>query len=91
MTESQLRRMLHRETAHYTKISALCTLLPGGLLGYALVMAQLLAGFEMTYTYPWLPVLLYILLLFFLQRGITRYGIKLLQKESLVERMKHRY
>ncbi len=91
MTESQLRRMLHQETAHYTKISALCTLLPGGLLGYALVMAQLLAGFEMTYTYPWLPVLLYILLLFFLQRGITRYGIKLLQKESLVERMKHRY
>lgn len=88
MTQTQLRRMLSRETTHYTGISAFCTLLPGGFLGYALVMAQLLAGYDMSYAYPWVPVLLYILLLFLLQRAITYYGVKMLQKESLVERMK---
>ncbi|MDE7310177.1 MAG: FtsX-like permease family protein [Eubacterium sp.] len=88
MTQIQLRRMLYRETAHYTGISAFCTVLPGGLLGYALVMAQLLAGMNLSYTYPWVPVLLYILLLFVLQRVIARYGLSLVQKGSLVEQMK---
>ncbi len=88
MTQKQLRRMISRETAHYTGISALCALLPGGLLGYALVMAQILNGVEMAYSYPWIPVLLYILLLFILQHAITRYGVLLIQKEPLSERMK---
>ncbi len=88
MTLSQLQRMLSRETAHYTVISALCALIPGGLLGYALVMAQLLAGIEAEYAYPWAPILLYIIVLFILQRAFAYYGIKLLQKESLVDRMK---
>ncbi len=88
MTTGQLKRMIGRETLSYTGASALCTLIFGSGLGYALVMAQIQMGMNMVYAYPWLPVVLYLLAMFLIQWGFTDYGVKFLQKESFVERIK---
>lgn len=88
MTKEQLKDMLYRENLYYTGISSICTLLFGSLLGYAFVMAEIQMGVDMIYSYPWLPILLYILIMFIMQKSLTSYGIKLLQKQSLNDRMK---
>ncbi|MDE6616914.1 MAG: FtsX-like permease family protein, partial [Lachnospiraceae bacterium] len=89
MTDIQLKTMFKRETLSYTGISAACTLIFGSLLGYALVMAEIQLGTSMVYSFPWFPILLYILIMFFTQQYLAGYGIKLLHKETLVERMKN--
>ncbi|MCI8747498.1 MAG: hypothetical protein HFH67_06470 [Lachnospiraceae bacterium] len=45
-------------------------------------------GTDMVYSFPWLPVLLYIIM-FLTQQCLADYSIKLLHKENLVERMKN--
>lgn len=88
MTKGQIRSMLSRETFSYVSVSAACTLVFGGILGYGLVRALVQMGLSVNYTFPWIPVLLYILLLAAMQLVMTKYGVMMLQKESLVERMK---
>lgn len=88
MTTGQLKRMIGRETLSYMGVSALCTLIFGSGLGYTLVMAQIQMGMNMIYAYPGRPVVLYLLAMFLIQWGFTDYGVKFLQKESFVERIK---
>lgn len=88
MTDLQLKTMFKMEILNYTGISAACTLILGSLLGYALVMAEIQLGTDMVYSFPWFPILLYILIMFFTQQYLAGYSIKLLHKENLVERMK---
>lgn len=88
MTKEQIRTMLSRETLSYVGVSAICTLVFGGVLGYGLVRACIQLGLGVSYTFPWIPVLLYIVLLAAMQLIMTQYGVKMLQKETLVERMK---
>ena len=40
------------------------------------------------YQYPWIPVLLFVAVLGAMQAGLTRYGVQMLQKETLSERMR---
>lgn len=87
MTSDQVRRMLSRETLSYVGISILCTILLGGAMGYLLVRAMYQAGMEMNYTFPWIPVWIYAVVLGTMQWGMTRYGVWMLQKESMVSRM----
>ena len=61
----------------------------GSILGYALVMAYIQMGMDMLYSFPWIPILVYIVAIFAVQYILVYYGIKLLQKESIVERMKN--
>lgn len=88
MTKGQIRRMLSRETLNYVGMSMICAAAVGGLLGYALVRAAYMAAIAVNYHYPWIPVLLYVAALGVMQWGMTRYGVKMIQKESLVDRMK---
>lgn len=89
MTDIQLKTMFKIEILSYTGISSACTLIFGSLLGYALVIAIIQSGIEMVYSFPWLPILLYIILMFLTQHYLADYSIKLLHKENLVERMKN--
>lgn len=89
MTNGQLKKMLNREMLSYTSISAVCTLVFGSLLGYELVMVYIQMGMGMVYSFPWIPILLYIVAIFAVQYILVYYGIKLLQKESIVDRMKN--
>lgn len=89
MTDIQLKTMFKLEILTYTGTSAICTLILGSLLGYALVMAVIQYGTDMVYSFPWLPVLLYIIIMFLTQQCLADYSIKLLHKENLVERMKN--
>lgn len=88
MTRGQIRRMLSRETMNYVGLSIFCAAAVGGALGYALVRVMFIMQFWVKYQYPWIPVLVYIAALCAMQWGMTRYGVKMLQKESLVDRMK---
>lgn len=88
MTKGQIRRMLSRETMNYVGLSIFCAAAVGGALGYALVRVMFIMQFWVKYQYPWIPVLVYIAALCAMQWGMTRYGVKMLQKESLVDRMK---
>lgn len=83
MTDIQLKTMFKLETLGYTGISAACTLILGSLLGYALVMAEIQLGTDMVYSFPWFPILLYILIMFFTQQYLAGYSLKLLHKETL--------
>ncbi len=89
MTDIQLKTMFKLEILTYTGTSAICTLILGSLLGYGLVMAVIQYGTDMVYSFPWLPVLLYIIIMFLTQQCLADYSIKLLHKENLVERMKN--
>ena len=89
MSNGQLKKMINKEMLHYTSISVVCTLVFGSILGYALVMAYIQMGMDMLYSFPWIPILLYIVAIFAVQYILVYYGIKLLQKESIVERMKN--
>ncbi len=80
LTEEQLKDMLNIETLYYTGISSICTLIFGSILGYAFVMTEIQMGVDMIYSYPWLPILLYILIMFIVQKSLTSYGIRLLQQ-----------
>lgn len=88
MTKVQIRRMLSRETLSYVALSVFCAAAVGGALGYALVRVAFIMQFWVKYQYPWIPVLVYIVALCAMQWGMTRYGVNMLQKESLVDRMK---
>ncbi len=88
MTKVQIRRMLSRETLSYVALSVFCAAAVGGALGYALVRVAFIMQLWVKYQYPWIPVLVYIVALCLMQWGMTRYGVKMLQKESLVDRMK---
>lgn len=88
MTKVQIRRMLSRETLSYVGLSIFCAAAVGGTLGYALVRVAFIMQLWVKYQYPWIPVLVYIVALCLMQWGMTRYGVKMLQKESLVDRMK---
>ena len=88
MTQEQLKEMISRENFYYTRVSLFCTLFFGSLLGYSFVMAEIQMGIDMVYHYSWLPMLLYCLLMIITEKGLTGYGVKLLQKQSLNERMR---
>jgi putative ABC transport system permease protein len=87
MTKGQLKKMLGRESLIYVGITIACTITAGGALGYLLVGALDDMGMGVKYQYPWFPVLLFIVILTAMQTGMTRYGVSLLQKQSLAERM----
>lgn len=88
MTKKQLRDMINKENAYYTEVASLCTLFFGSILGYAFVMTQIQMGIDMIYSYPWFPMILYLIGMLIVQKSLTVYGVKLLQKQSLTERMK---
>lgn len=88
MTREQMKKMLGRESLIYVAVTIVCTLTFGGLLGYGLVDALDQMGMSVKYQYPWIPVLLFVAVLGAMQTGMTRYGVQLLQKQTLSERMR---
>lgn len=88
MTTHQLRKMLMRENLIYTAATIASTLIIGGIMGYGLTIALDQIGMTVSYRYPIIPVLAYILILTAAQVGLTVYGASMLQKQPLVNRMK---
>lgn len=89
MTKRQVGKMLSQESTIYTVVTIAFTVIVGSLMGYGLQYAMENALMvPMEYTFPLIPVLLYIAALLGVQFTMNAYGSRMLARQPLVERIR---
>ena len=89
MTKRQVGKMLSQESTIYTVVTIAFTVIVGSLMGYGLQYAMENALMvPMEYTFPLIPVLLYIAALLGVQFTMNAYGSRMLAQQPLVERIR---
>ncbi|WP_343247521.1 ABC transporter permease [Diplocloster hominis] len=89
MTKRQVSRMLSRESTVYTVVTIAFTVIVGSLMGYGMQYAMENALMvPMEYTFPVIPVLLYVAALLGVQFLLGAYGTRMLARQPLVERIR---
>lgn len=90
LSDKQLSKMLTMECFCYVAVTLLITLIVGGLAGFLLViiLGKTEIFGQLVYQFPIWELLVFAVLLMFVQALYSIYAIRSIRKQSLVERIK---